>query len=252
MPILKVSDLTKTYSDGRGTASRRALDSISFEVEEGEFVAVMGPSGSGKTTMLNLVALLDRPDSGSIAFEGADPRSLSGPSLSEFRRRKVGFVFQDSSLIDTMTLEENIVLPLALDGLPPELADARLRELADALGIGDVLRKYPCETSGGQRQRAAAARALGCRPSLLLADEPTGALDSKAGRELMECFASRSASGESAILMVTHDPFAASWAGRVLFLLDGRLFTEIRRAGDRRSFFDRIMEVQAAMEGGAR
>jgi putative ABC transport system ATP-binding protein len=249
MPVLSLRDISKTYLARSGAASIRALDSVSLEIGEGEFVAVMGPSGSGKTTLLNMIALIDRPDSGSLLFEGADAGALTGTALSEFRRRKIGFVFQDSSLIDTMTIEENIALPLAFDRVAGEALRARVLSLAQALGIEAILGKYPCETSGGQRQRAASARALACGPRLLLADEPTGALDSKAGRQLMEAFASL---GNSAILMVTHDPFAASWAGRVLFLRDGRLFTEIRRTGDRREFFDRIMEVQSAMEGESR
>jgi len=252
MPVLSLREVTKTYAARSGSASRRALDSISLDIWDGEFAVLMGPSGAGKTTILNLVALIDKPDSGSILFEGEDSRSLTGKALAEFRRRKIGFVFQDSSLIDTMTLEENVILPLALDRAEPEGSTARAAALAAALGISEVMGKFPCEVSGGQRQRAASARALASRPRLLLADEPTGALDSKSGRELMECFASLNESEKSAILMVTHDPFAASWAKRVLFLLDGRLFAEIRRTGDRRAFFDRIMEVQAAMEGGAR
>jgi putative ABC transport system ATP-binding protein len=251
MSILSLVDLTKTYATSRGAPPCRALDSISLEIEEGEFVALMGPSGSGKTTTLNLIALVDRPDSGSISFEGADISALSGSPLAEFRRRKIGFVFQDSSLIDTMTLEENVALPLALDRASPDSSAARVAELAESLGIAGEMGKFPCEVSGGQRQRAAAARALACRPRLLLADEPTGALDSRSGRELMERFSSLNGAGEGAVLMVTHDPFAASWARRALFLRDGRLFAEIRRAGDRRAFFDRIMEVQSAMEGGA-
>jgi putative ABC transport system ATP-binding protein len=260
MPVLSLRDISKTYLSRSGMASRRALDTVSLDIGEGEFAAVMGPSGSGKTTLLNMIALIDRPDSGSILFEGREAGSLTGAALSDFRRRKIGFVFQDSSLIDTMTIGENIALPLAFDRVAGEALRARIAALAKALGIEELLGKYPCETSGGQRQRAASARALACGPRLLLADEPTGALDSKAGRQLMETFASLvapgaasgAAAGGSSILMVTHDPFAASWAGRVLFLRDGRLFTEIRRSGDRREFFDRIMEVQSAMEGESR
>lgn len=252
MPLLSLRKLSKTYGSRAGSAAHRALSDVSFELGEAEFAAVMGPSGSGKTTMLNLIGLIDRPDSGSILFESFDTGRLEGPELAEFRRRSIGIVFQDSNLIDTMTLEENIALPLAFDRAEPGLIESRISELAEALAIGDILGKYPCEVSGGQRQRAASARALACAPRLLLADEPTGALDSKAGRELMESFESLNASRGSAVLMVTHDPFAASWARRVIFLRDGRLFTEIRRSGDRRAFFDRIMEVQAAMEGEAR
>jgi putative ABC transport system ATP-binding protein len=250
MPLLSVQDLTKTYASRFGGPSCLALDGASLDVERGEFVAVMGPSGSGKTTLLNLVALIDRPDSGRILHDGMDARDMRGDALADFRRRHLGFVFQDASLIDTMTLAENIALPLALDHAGPAEIQARVDALAAALGIAGLLHKYPCETSGGQRQRAAAARALACGPSLLLADEPTGALDSKSGRELMESFRDLNETTEAAILMVTHDPFAASWARRIVFLRDGRVFTEIKRGGERRAFFDRILEVQAAMEGG--
>jgi putative ABC transport system ATP-binding protein len=252
MSVLTLIDVTKVYAARNGAVSRRALDRIGLEIQDGEFAAVMGPSGAGKTTMLNIVALVDRPDTGSVLVDGADVLGLSGDELAAFRRRAIGFVFQDASLIDTMTLEENIALPLAFDRAPAEAIRARVSALGAALGIEEELGRFPCDVSGGQRQRAACARALACGPRLLLADEPTGALDSKAGRDLMECFASLKASGAGSILMVTHDPFAASWSDRVLFLRDGRLFTEIRRTGDRRAFFDRIMEVQAAMEGGTR
>jgi ABC-type lipoprotein export system ATPase subunit len=249
MAILSTRNISKTYRSRFGAAACRALDGVSFNLEAGEFAAVMGPSGSGKTTLLNLVALIDRPDSGDILFEGRDSRKITGGELAAFRRRMVGFVFQDASLIDTMTMGENIRLPLALDHVQAAEAGARVKEIAEALGIDGILDKYPCEASGGQRQRAAAARALACEPAFLLADEPTGALDSKSGRDLMERFRSINESSGKSILMVTHDPFAASWASRAIFLRDGRIFTEIRRTGERRAFFDRIMEVQSAMEG---
>ena len=250
MALLEVRGLTKTYAARTGGAARKALDSISLSVEAGEFVAVMGPSGSGKTTLLNLVALIDEPDSGEILFGSRDPRGLRGSGLAAFRRRNLGYVFQDSALIDTMTLGENIALPLALDRVPGAEIEGRVAAMAERLGISEALGRYPCEVSGGQRQRAASARALACGPALLLADEPTGALDSKSGRALMECYASLNASLGNAVLMVTHDPFAASWAKRAVFLRDGRVFSELRRTGGRREFFDRVMEAQAAMEGG--
>jgi ABC-type lipoprotein export system ATPase subunit len=252
VPAIAFRGVSKTYRSAAGGPPHRALASVSLEVARGEFVAVMGPSGSGKTTMLNLAGLIDRPDSGEILLEGESGQALRGRALADFRRRRLGFVFQDSNLIDTMTFGENILLPLALDGADGESSAQRVDELARDLGIAEILSKYPCEASGGQRQRAAAARALALKPSILLADEPTGALDSRAGKGLMECFESLNASSRSAILMVTHDPFAASWAGRVLFLRDGELFTELRRCGDRRAFFERIMAVVSAMEGEAR
>jgi putative ABC transport system ATP-binding protein len=252
MSVLELHGVSRIYTTRNGAFARRALDEVSFDIASGEFAAVMGPSGAGKTTLLNIIALVDKPDSGSISVDGVDALGLSGDRLAEFRRRKIGFVFQDASLIDTMTLEENIALPLAFDRAEAKAIRGRVSELARALGIDEVLDRYPCDVSGGQRQRAASARALACRPGLLLADEPTGALDSKSGRDLMELYASGESTGGSSILMVTHDPFAASWSDRVLFLRDGGLFTEIRKAGDRRVFFDRIIEVQAAMEGGTR
>ncbi len=252
MSALELRDVSRIYTTRNGAFARRALDRVSFDIPSGEFAAVMGPSGAGKTTLLNIVALVDKPDSGSVSVDGDDALKLSGDKLAAFRRKKIGFVFQDSSLIDTMTLEENIALPLAFDRASPKAIRERVSELAEALGIAEVLGRYPCDVSGGQRQRAASARALACKPGLLLADEPTGALDSKSGRDLMELYASGDSIESSSILMVTHDPFAASWADRVLFLRDGRLFTELRKSGERRAFFDRIIEVQAAMEGGTR
>jgi putative ABC transport system ATP-binding protein len=252
MSVLSLRDVTKIYASKSGAASRRALDRVGLDVEAGEFAVIMGPSGAGKTTLLNVVALFDRPDSGAILLDGDEVLGLSGDALAVFRRRKIGFVFQDASLIDTMTLEENVALPLAFDRVAPRAVRERVSELASALGIEEAMSRFPCDVSGGQRQRAACARALACGPRLLLADEPTGALDSKAGRDLMERFAALKDSSAGSILMVTHDPFAASWSDRVLFLRDGRFFTEIRRSGDRAAFFDRIMEAQAAMEGGTR
>jgi len=249
MPLLELRDISKTYASRFGGPACKAVDSVSLDMEAGEFTAIMGPSGSGKTTLLNLIALIDRPDKGRIVLDGRDARELKGDELSDFRRSRLGFVFQDSSLIDTMTLAENVALPLALGGMASGEIDARIAGLAEALGIGAVMGKYPCETSGGQRQRAAAARALACGPALLLADEPTGALDSKSARDLMERFKVLNDSGKAAVLMVTHDPFSASWARRIIFLRDGRIFTEIRGKGDRRALFERILEVQAALEG---
>jgi len=260
MTVLSATGLAKAYRRRFGGPACKAVDSVSLHVEEREFVAIMGPSGSGKTTLLNLIALLDKPDSGALSICGEDALDLRGDALAEFRRSRLGFVFQDSHLIDTLTLGENIALPLAL--APPrepervsqefDRVDSRVAGLARTLGIENILGRYPSEVSGGQRQKAAAARAMACGPSLLLADEPTGALDSRSGRELMECFCRLNADEGSAVVMTTHDPFAASWARRVVFLFDGRVFTEIRRPGERRCFFDRIIEVQAAMEGGPR
>lgn len=250
MRVLSAKELTRTFAaSGKGSACR-AVQSVSLEVEAGEFLAVMGPSGSGKTSLLSMLALIDRPDAGSLRICGTDALALRGDELADFRRTKLGFVFQDSHLIDTMTLGENAMLPLALGLCAGDEASARLDRLSRRLGIAGLLDRYPSEVSGGQRQRAAVARAMICSPALLLADEPTGALDSRSGRELMESFCELNASELSAVLMTTHDPFAASWARRVVFLLDGRILTEIVRASDRKAFFERIIELQAAMEGG--
>jgi putative ABC transport system ATP-binding protein len=251
MTVLSAVGLAKAYASPSNLV-QRAIDGVSLEIERGEFVALMGPSGSGKTTLLNLLALVDRPDAGAVSICGQDALRLAGNALSDFRRKQVGMVFQDACLIDTMTLGENVVLPLLLGRVEGRAVSERSRELAAALRIADIMDRYPSEVSGGQRQRAAVARALACAPVLLLADEPTGALDSRSGRELMELFCERNESEGAAMLMATHDPFAASWARRVVFLYDGRVFTEITRSGERRAFFERIIEVQAAMEGGVR
>lgn len=250
MYAIETRSISKMYGSRFEGHALPALSDVSIEVSRGEFVAVMGPSGAGKTTLLNLVALLDHPDSGAVFVDGADVRGLRGDSLTEFRRRKIGFVFQDSALLETLTLRENIALPLALGRAKAKEVGERTEAIAGALGIADVMDKYPVEVSGGQRQRAAAARAIVTEPAVLLADEPTGALDSRSSRGLLERFSALNAERGTAVLMATHDPFAASWARRVMFLRDGRVFTEIRFGGDRRSFFDRIMEVQSAMEGG--
>lgn len=249
MIAVQAKNLIKTYGSRLGGVSTRALSDLSLDVEKGEFTAVMGPSGSGKTTLLNMLALIDTPDSGSVIVNGNNVSVLKGDALADFRRKTIGFVFQDSSLLDTLSIEENIALPLALGRVSVNQIKEKVTQAAKALGIIDILKKYPCEVSGGQKQRAASARALVVEPALLLADEPTGALDSRSSRDLLERFSAINSDCGTAILMVTHDPFAASWAKRVLFLRDGALFTEIRSGGDRKVFFDRIMEVQAAMEG---
>lgn len=250
MSILTVRAISKTYGSRFGAAARRALDKASLDIEEREFVAILGPSGSGKSTLLNMIALLDSPDSGEILFRGENPRS--GGDLATFRRKHIGFVFQDSNLIDTMTVRENILLPLALDKAPAIEARARVAELASALGIADILDAYPVETSGGQRQRSSAARALVLGPSLLLADEPTGALDSRSARDLLERFRALNEERGSAILMVTHDPFAASWSDRAVFLRDGRPLTTVNRTADRKEFLERILAAQAAADEALR
>lgn len=247
--VLQVSNIEKVYGGGRGS-STRAIAGISFDVEKGDYVAIMGPSGSGKTTLLNCIATIDRPTSGSISIDNCDLGRMRSRELSAFRREQLGFIFQDSNLLDTLTCRENIALPLTITGVKASTIDERAERIATTLGVVDVLEKYPYQVSGGQKQRVAASRAMVGNPTLVLADEPTGALDSKNAKLLLECFDGLNEQLGATILMVTHDSFAASYCRRVLFIRDGKIFTELVR-GDtpRRQFFDRIMEV-VAMIGG--
>lgn len=246
--VLEVKNVEKVYG-GRGT-STRALDGVTFSVEKGDYVAIMGASGSGKTTLLNCIASIDAPTSGAILINGCDATRMSSRQLADFRREELGFVFQDSNLLDTLTARENIALPLTIGRVPPREIRERVERMAGLLGIEGILDKYPYQVSGGQKQRVAAARAMVGNPKLVLADEPTGALDSKNAKLLLECFDMLNQSLGATICMVTHDSFAASYCKRVLFIRDGKVFTEVVR-GDatRRQFFDRIMEV-VAMIGG--
>lgn len=230
MNILEVNDLRKVYTTRFGGQSVEALRAVTFAVEEGEFVAVMGESGSGKTTLLNILAALDKPTSGQVLLEGKDIVKGKEADMAAFRRDHLGFVFQDFNLLDTFTLEDNIYLPLVLAGKKyPEMHRALL-PLAEQLGIKELLKKYPYEVSGGQKQRAAVARALITGPRLVLADEPTGALDSRASDELLRLFEDINRTGQT-VLMVTHSTKAASSAGRVLFIKDGEVFHQLYRAG---------------------
>ena len=247
-PILSVSHLQKVYGD-RGSHTR-ALDDLSFDVLPGEFVGVMGASGSGKTTLLNCVSTIDRPSSGTITVDGTDVTALRGKALSRFRRERLGFVFQDCNLLDTLTAFENIALSLSILRTPAAQIRDRVEETAELLGIGDCLDKYPYQMSGGQQQRCAAARAIVTRPALVLADEPTGALDSKAAGQLLRQLSALNQAGGATILMVTHDAFTASWCRRILFIKDGGLYRELLRGEqDRRSFFSRILEVVSTLGG---
>ena len=231
MSILEVHDLKKVYTSRFGTQQVEALRRVNFSVERGEYVAVMGESGSGKTTLLNLLAALDRPTSGSVLLDGTDTASLPEKEVAAFRRDHLGFVFQDFNLLDTFTLEDNIYLPLVLAGKSHAEMEKKLLPLAMDLGIADLLKKYPYEVSGGQKQRAAVARALITEPKLLLADEPTGALDSRATDELLSLFAQVNRAGQT-IVMVTHSVKAASHATRVLFIRDGEVYHQIYRGND--------------------
>ena len=228
MEILKVTDLKKTYTSRFGGAQVQALKGVTFSVERGEYVAIMGESGSGKTTLLNLLAALDKPTGGTVELEGKRLDSVKENALAAFRRENLGFVFQEFNLLDTFSLRDNILLPLVLGGTPAAELEGRLQPIAEALGIAELLNKYPYEVSGGQKQRAAAARALITNPKLILADEPTGALDSQSSAELLRVFSQMNENGQT-ILMVTHSTDAASHANRVLFIRDGVVFHQIYR-----------------------
>lgn len=231
MSILEVKGLKKTYSTRLGGNKLEALKNVNFTVEEGEYVAIMGESGSGKTTLLNILAALDKPTAGSVILDGKDLSKIKEAAVSAFRRDNLGFVFQDFNLLDTFTLEDNIYLPLVLAGKTYKEMSERLMPIAQTLGISDLLKKYPYEVSGGQKQRAAVARAIITNPKIILADEPTGALDSQSTDELLRMFSEVNTSGQT-ILMVTHSVKAASTAGRVLFINDGEVYHQIYRGNN--------------------
>ncbi|MCC3375791.1 ABC transporter ATP-binding protein [Cohnella sp. REN36] len=246
--ILKAEGLTKIYGSQSGVLYK-ALDEIRLHVEEGEFLGIMGPSGSGKTTLLNLLSTIDKPSSGLLEINGVRPQTLKDGQLALFRRRELGYVFQDFNLLDTLSIRENIILPLAMDKLPVDEIDRRVQESAGLLGIGAILDKRTYEVSGGQKQRTAIARAIVNRPSLLLADELTGNLDSKASRDVMTSLVGLNEGLRATIVMVTHDPFAASYCKRIVFIRDGRLFSEIRRGANRQAFFQQILDSLSVLGG---
>ena len=231
MSLLEVKNVKKIYTTRFGSNQVEALRDVNFTVERGEYVAIMGESGSGKTTLLNILAALDKPTEGKVYLKDRDLGKLKEKEIATFRRQNLGFVFQDFNLLDTFTLEDNIYLPLVLAGMPYKKMHDRLVPIAERLGINSLLKKYPYEVSGGQKQRAAAARALITNPKLILADEPTGALDSKASDELLSLFSEINRTGQT-IVMVTHSVKAASTAGRVLFIRDGEVFHQIYRGND--------------------
>ena len=250
MSILTVDHVQNIYASRLGSHKTQALSDVSFTVEEGEFVAIMGESGSGKTTLLNILATLDKPTAGDVQLMGRSLSSLKDREMSAYRRDNLGFVFQDFNLLDTFTLKDNILLPLVLSGTAIAEMEPKLTPLAKLLGIEDVLGKYPYEVSGGQKQRAAVARALITKPALVLADEPTGALDSKASKSLLKLFDAVNQQGQT-LLMVTHSPKAASYAGRVLFIKDGVVFHQLYRGdNDRDGFYQRIVTALSALGDG--
>lgn len=249
--VLSIRRLEKVFGSRESVTT--ALAGISFDVQAGEFVGIMGPSGSGKSTLLNCVSTIDAPTSGQIQVAGADITRMNRRQLARFRRDDLGFIFQDSNLLDTLNGRENIALALTVQHESPARIAAKVDAVAEQLGVSDVLRKFPHQMSGGQRQRVAAARAIVGNPKLILADEPTGALDSRSSATMLDALSAMNGNLGATILMVTHDAFAASFASRILFIKDGALFNEIRR-GDlsREEFYARIMEVVVFLGGGAR
>lgn len=246
--VLKIEHIEKYYGN-KGNLTK-AIDDISFDVEKQEFVAIMGASGSGKTTLLNCISTIDRVTSGHIYMNGEDITKLKGNALNRFRREELGFIFQDFNLLDTLTAYENIALALTIQGEKVKNIEKKVLDIAKKLNIVDVLKKYPYQMSGGQKQRVASARAMITNPVLVLADEPTGALDSKSARMLLENFEYLNQELKATILMVTHDAFTASYASRVIFIKDGKLFHELRRGDDsRKEFFDKIIDVVTLLGG---
>ena len=245
--ILKVDKIEKYY--GSRSSLTKAIDNLSFEVDKGEFVAIMGASGSGKTTLLNVISTIDNVTSGHIYVAGVDITKLKGNELNKFRREELGFIFQDVNLLDTLTAYENIALSLSIQNVSAKEIDTKIKKVAEELDIKDVLKKYPYQMSGGQKQRVASARAIITDPKLVLADEPTGALDSKSAKMLLEKFNYLDELGAT-ILMVTHDAFTASYARRVIFIKDGKLFKELHRGEcSRKEFFDKIIDVVTLLGG---
>lgn len=250
MPILQVEHLKKIYTTRFGGAQVQALTDVTFSIEKGEYVAIMGESGSGKTTLLNILAALDKPTSGQVLLGGKDIVAIRERDIAAFRRDNLGFVFQDFNLLDTFSVQDNILLPLVLADTPYREMEERLQPLAEQLGIRELLKKYPYEISGGQKQRTAVARALITGPQIILADEPTGALDSKATDSLLRLFAQVNATGQT-ILMVTHSAKAASHAGRVLFIRDGQVFHQLYRGDSTDTqFYQKISDTLTLLAAG--
>lgn len=245
--ILYAKNLKKIYGS-RGN-NYTVLQGIDMEIAQGEFVGIMGPSGAGKTTLLNIISTIDKPTSGTVLIDGEDIVKMKDNQLSTFRRNKLGFIFQDFNLLDTLTVKENMILPLTLAMAEPKLIEQRAAEVGRILGIEDIQHKYPYEISGGQKQRTAAARAIIHQPKLILADEPTGALDSKSSMELLQCLSDLNRDNGANIMMVTHDAFAASYCKRIIFIKDGQLFTELHKGGSRKEFFQKILDVLKTMGG---
>lgn len=247
--VLKLEHIQKYYGS-KGNVTK-AIQDISFSVQEGEFVGIMGASGSGKTTLLNCISTIDTVSAGHIYLNGTDVTEITEKQIARFRRENLGFVFQDFNLLDTLTISENIALALTINRVPADEIDGRVREIAGKLNITDILDKYPYQVSGGQKQRCACARAIINHPKLILADEPTGALDSHSSQMLLSAIQSINETLGATILMVTHDAFSTSYANRILFLRDGTIFTEIfKGSNSRRTFFEKILDVLTMTGGG--
>lgn len=245
--VVEIKNLVKNY--GTKGFCTTVLKGIDLEIMKNDFIAIMGPSGSGKTTLLNILSTIDKPTQGKVMLDGIDITKVSNRDLSKIRRDKIGFVFQDYNLLDTMTLQDNIALPLSLNGASGKTCIQKSEALAKMFGLGGHLRKYPYQLSGGQKQRGAACRALITNPEIIFADEPTGALDSRSGKELLECLKMVNDNGQATILMVTHDAFSASYAKDVYLLSDGQIQCRLSKGNDRREFYDKIIDMQASMGG---
>jgi len=250
MEILKTQNISKIYGSSRkGSKQYTAIKNISFTVNEGEFIGIMGASGSGKTTLLNILGSIDRATTGRLFIAGQDISSLKQKQLARHRMENIGFIFQDYNLLETMTIKENIILPLALSGRRAEIMEKEAARLADDLGITSILDKYSYEVSGGEQQRAAACRALISNPKIILADEPTGNLDSKSGRDLLQLLAFINQEHRATIIMVTHDAFAASYCRRILFIRDGDIYNQLHAGESKKEFFDSIIDVMSVLGG---
>lgn len=250
MTVLETKDLSKIYGGKGKGISVKALDSFNMDIKKGEFVGVMGPSGSGKTTLLNILATIDSPSSGKVLVDGKSPHHLKENELALFRRNKLGFIFQDFNLLDTLSIKQNIILPLVLENLKKGEINKRVEDIAKTLNIEEILNKRTYEVSGGQQQRTACARALINNPSIILADEPTGNLDSKASYDLMSSLEKINKEREATIVMVTHDAFAASFCNRIIMIKDGKFFTEIVKKSSRQVFFKEILDALSLLGGG--
>lgn len=249
MKMLEANRITKVYGGKKGMNSKTALSNVSLTVHKGEFVGVMGPSGSGKTTLLNVLSGIDHPTSGSVKIDNHSIESLAKDDLGVFRRQNIGFVFQDFNLLDSLTMKENIMLPMILEKVSEQKTEREVTKLLNLFQIDDIAEKYPYHVSGGQQQRAAVARAIINHPKIIFADEPTGNLDSKSAKQVMESFVTINEEREGTILFVTHDPTAASYCNRVIFIKDGGIHSEIRRKNGRKEFFNHILDVLAILGG---